>query len=111
MMIRNLSFLAVLTLQAFCELALAEPRMVEEEVTLRYSKQATAEQIYLLIGIKANQVCDSRAIYPHLNLSGEAQCRKQFIHDAVSAIDRPKLTALHRESIGIDAITLAAGDR
>ena len=96
-----------LTIVAPFQLSLADPKIVEEEVTLRVPQQATAEDIYLMLGIKAKQVCDSRAIYPHRNLSGVAQCRKQFIHDAVSAIDRPRLTALHREQTGSEALMLA----
>lgn len=110
MMIRKLALTTIFAFSAIGQVAVADPRIVEEEVTLRISKDATAEQVYVLLWTRANDVCESRAVYPHKNLSGEAQCRQQFVQDAVSAINRPALTALHRERIGSEEIMLAAGD-
>lgn len=109
MMIRKISLLTILVV-APLQLSLAEPRIVEDEVTLRFSEQAMPEDIYLMIRKQANRTCGSRAVYPHQNLSGEAQCREQFIRDAVLAIDRPRLTALHEKRTGSRALDLAASD-
>lgn len=110
-MIQRISLLTALIVIAPAQLLLADQKIVEEEVTLRFSKQATPEDIYLMIRKKANRACDSRAVYPHLNLAGEAQCRRQFIHDAVSAIDRPRLTALHHSRTGSKAPDLVASEQ
>lgn len=109
-MIRKITLLTALFIVTPFQLSLADPKIAEEEVTLRFSKQAMPEEIYLIIRKKARRVCESRAIYPHLNLSGEAQCRKQFIQDAVFEIDRPGLTALHHNQTESMALKLSTRD-
>jgi len=109
--VRTISLLQAFIIATPLQLALANQTIVEEEVALRFSKDAEPEDVYLMIRIRANQVCDSRAVYPHLNLSGEAQCRRQFIRDAVLAIDRPELTALHRNRTDSEGLNLAASEQ
>jgi hypothetical protein len=111
MMIRNLTFLVALAIFVPGPLLVADPIIVQEDVTLRFPKHATAEEIYSMVAIKAKRACRSRAVYAHENLSAEAQCRKQFIEDAVSAIDRPRLTALHHEQAGTRTLDLAASEK
>lgn len=96
---------------ATSEYALSDPMLVDEEVTFRFPKQATAEDIYLALGRTAQQVCNSHAVYQHMNLAGEAQCRKEFIRDAVAVINRPALTNLHQNRTGNEVLILANSDK
>jgi hypothetical protein len=111
MKIRTISLLKAFIIVMPFQFSLADPKIVEEEVTLRFSRHAKPEDVYVMIRKKANRVCESRAVYPHLNLSGEARCRRQFIGDAVLAIDNPELTALYRVRTGSEELNLAASEQ
>jgi hypothetical protein len=101
----QLLFLSLITAG---QAAVAAPETVDEPVKLTFPENAGAESVYRALGRKSRHVCRSRAIYAHLHLAEEAKCRKEFVRDAVVALDRPSLTALHRERVGGDETMLAA---
>lgn len=81
--------------------------VVEQEVRLAFPAGADAQDMYHQVKVEARKACRSRAVYPHQQLSATAACRRQFIDDAIVALDRPALTALHRQSTGEDVTRLA----
>lgn len=99
----TLAMVLGLTMQS----AAAEAEVVEEQVQLSFPVNAPVEAVYERIGIEARKACRSRAVYPHQQLSAEAACRQRFIDDAVVALDRAALTALHRQSRGGEVTRLA----
>ena len=81
--------------------ASAEPRVKSEAVSfadLDLSKAAGAQTLYKRIKAAARHVCGPADRYTYL-LPSKAfgKCLETAIADAVAQVDRPSLTALHKE--------------
>ena len=81
--------------------ALADPRLVEVPVKLSFPPGTPADEVYVQIRKAAYNACRSRTLTPHRHLAHEANCRNEFIEDAVAALDRTLPTALHLERTGL----------
>jgi UrcA family protein len=81
--------------------ASAEPKVKEQTVSfadLDLSKPAGAQTLYKRIKAAARHVCGPVDNYTYVTPSrGFRECYEKAIADAVAQIDRPSLTALHRE--------------
>ncbi|MGH8236598.1 MAG: UrcA family protein [Steroidobacteraceae bacterium] len=81
--------------------ASAEPRVKSEPVSfadLDLSKPAGAQTLYKRIQAAARRVCGPADRYTHLTPSKVfRECYETAIADAVAQVDRPSLTALHKE--------------
>jgi UrcA family protein len=81
--------------------ASAEPKVKTQAVSyadLDLSKPAGAQTLYKRIKAAARHVCGPVDRYTYVTPSQTfRQCFDQAIADAVAQVDRPSLTALHRE--------------
>jgi len=91
------------TLNAFA----AEPEIVEEEIVVTVSVDATPEEAYSEIRKQARRACSVRAYQEHTHTRQVAACKSQFVADAVEAFERPGLAALHQERTGEQVTQLA----
>jgi UrcA family protein len=81
--------------------ASAQPKVKAQTVSfadLDLSKAAGAQTLYKRIKAAARNVCGPADNYTYVTPSKQfRQCYEKAIADAVAQIDRPSLTALHRE--------------
>jgi UrcA family protein len=81
--------------------ASAEPKLNSQSVSyadLDLSKPAGAQTLYKRIKKAARRVCGPVDNYTHVTPSRRfRECYEQAIADAVAQVDRPSLTAVHRE--------------
>lgn len=81
--------------------ASAEPKVKAQTVSfadLDLSKSAGAQTLYKRIKAAARNVCGPADNYTYVTPPKQfRQCYEAAIADAVAQIDRPSLTALHRE--------------
>ena len=81
--------------------ASAEPKAKQQTVSfadLDLSKPAGAQTLYKCIKAAARRVCGPVDRYTFVTPAQTSrQCYEQAIADAVAQVDRPSLTALHRE--------------
>jgi UrcA family protein len=85
----------------------ADDRVTSVPVRLAFANDVPAERIYESLQRKAASVCRNRSGYPHGKITRERVCRNEFVSDAVFALNREALTALHRQQIGSAAATMA----
>ena len=108
-----MSFLFKLTIAVLilplCRDTMADPILHEQEVKISFQSNASHEEIYRTIKMKARLACRTHAVIEYNRIWMERECENEFMDAAVAKIARHGLTEYHLEQTGRSLGALVSG--
>jgi hypothetical protein len=83
-----------------CQGTIADPVLHEQEVTISFQSNASHEEIYRTVKMKARRACRTHAVIAYNRIWMERECMNEFMDAAIAKIARPRLTDYHLEQTG-----------
>ena len=90
---------AVLIILLF-QVTMADPLLHKQEVTISFQSNASHEEIYRTLKMKASLACRTHAVIEYNRIWMERECRTEFMDAAIAKIARRGLTDYHLEQTG-----------
>ncbi len=90
---------AVLIIPLYQE-TMADPVLHEQEVTISFQSNASHEEIYRTLKMKARRACRTHAVIEYNRIWMERECMNEFMDAAIAKIAHRSLTAYHLEQTG-----------
>lgn len=95
-----LKLIVAVMIVPLCQKTMADPILHEQEVTISFQSNASYEEIYRTIKMKARLACRTHAVIEYNRKWMERECENEFTDAVIAKIARRGLTDYYLELTG-----------